>query len=296
MSNATAVPNGLLHVPAGAKLLGEIITWSCSGSVVRHYDLVEALRTAELDESVARELAPRHAFTRACRKLSDARIIRQVGEDEASVYFQFTAEQREGDRFAYELEAILTLDKSTGRVHCDQAALARLAQDELDRCIAARTGADITRVVQKLCEQHADLFPIRPQGGAYFVPQEHSRFVDRLQTLLGQLNGRMLRYPVPAGTPQGDRSVQEAVRTGIATLIAEHRAAIAEFDAETRDGTLERAAERIRKVRHKLSAYSAYLADERERLERDLLDAARELRAKVEQIGSSRECEAASAG
>ncbi len=83
----TATPtNGLLTVAAGTKLLGEIVTWSCSGVVVRHLDLMEALHAAGLEESVARELAPRHAFTRACKKLSDARIIRQVGEDESSVY------------------------------------------------------------------------------------------------------------------------------------------------------------------------------------------------------------------
>src|SRR6516162_5295780 len=95
---------------AGTPLLGEVITWTCSGVAVRHLDLVDALAACGLDASVARELAPRHAFTRACNKLSDRRIIRQVGEDGAHVRFQFTQESRHGDRFEYELETVLTLD------------------------------------------------------------------------------------------------------------------------------------------------------------------------------------------
>src|SRR5262249_39917850 len=147
-----------VRVAAGNPLLGEVIAWSCSGVSVRHPDLVAALRAADLDESVARELAPRHTFTRACKKLSDARIIRPVGEDDATVTFQFTQETRDGDRFDYHLETMLSLDKQTGRVTCDLPGLATLAQEELDRCVDARTGGDVTRVVQKLFDRAADLF------------------------------------------------------------------------------------------------------------------------------------------
>src|SRR4051812_13693141 len=103
--------NGWL-APAGAALLGEVISWNCPRLSVRHLDLIDALRAAGLDESVARELAPRHAFTRACKKLSDARIIRQVSEDAGRITFQFTAEHKDGDRFAYDFETLLTLEKA----------------------------------------------------------------------------------------------------------------------------------------------------------------------------------------
>ena len=171
--------NGLFAAPPGTKLLGEVITWSCAKVTIRHLDLIEALRGSGLDESVARELAPRHAFARACKKLSEARIIRQVSEDDKAIRFQFTAEHREGDHFSYDLETMLTLDKASGKVTCDLPGLATLAQEELDRCLEARTGGDVTRIIQKLFERRADLFPIREQGGAYFCPQEHVGFVDR---------------------------------------------------------------------------------------------------------------------
>ena len=282
---ATVPPPVLMS--AGTRLLGEVIAWACPGVSVTHSDLVGALEAAGLDPGVARELAPRHAFSRACKRLSDRRIIRPVSEDATTVTFQFTAESRSDDKFEYTLETMLVLDKQTGAVSCELPGLATLAQEELDRCIAARTGSDITRIVQKLFEANADLFAIRPQGGTYFVPQRHSAFVEKIQDLFNRVGGRLLRFPVPAGLPEGDRSVTQAVADGLAAVVAEHRAAVAQFGRDTRGDTLERAAEKIRSTRFKLSAYAEYLAGEKERLERAVADAERELREKVEQIASA---------
>jgi len=282
----TKPTNGFVTVTPGTKLLGEIITWSCSGVKVRHIDLVNALRENDLDEGVARELAPRYAFSRACKKLSDARIIRKVAEDEDTIQFQFTSERKEDERFVYELETLLTLEKASGKVTCALPGLATLAQEELDRCLEARTGSDITKVVQRLFERKADLFPIREQGGAYFVPREHTGYTDLVQTFLGKINGKMSRFPVPAGTPEGDRSVKESVAAGIAALIKDHEEAISSFGEDTRESTLERAAERIKQTRFKVEAYSAYLAEEKGRLEKDLAIASAKLREKVEALAA----------
>jgi hypothetical protein len=273
-------------LPVGTTLLGEVIAWTCSGVTVTHPTLLAALKDAGLDEGVARELAPKHAFTRACKKLCDRRIIRQVGEDEATVRFQFTAESRDGDRFEYALETMLALDKRTGAVTCDLPGLATLAQEELDRATDARTGADVTRVIQKLFERHADLFPVRPQGGVYFVPDRHAAFVDKVQTMLGRLNGQILRFPVPRGLPEGDRSVKESVAAGLAALVDEHRKAVAAFGRDTREDTLKRAADKIRQTRLKVEAYAELLNEERGRLDRELAAARDELRRKVDQLAA----------
>jgi hypothetical protein len=113
---------------------------------VTHPALLAALADAGLDPGVARELAPKHAFTRACKRLCDRRIIRQVAEDAGTVKFQFTQESRDGDQFDYRLETMLTLDKRTGRVSCDLPGLPTHAQEEFDRATDARTGSDVTRV------------------------------------------------------------------------------------------------------------------------------------------------------
>jgi hypothetical protein len=286
MTTATMPCNGYPAVAPGMRLLGEVIAWGCPGVKVRHKDLVNALREAGLDESAARGLAPRHAFARACRQLSERRIIRPVGEDARSIRFQFTSEQLEGGRFRYDLEAVLALEKASGRVTCDLPELAALAQARLDDCLSCRNGGDVTRLLQRLFERNADLFPIRDKGGCYFCPAEHSAFLDKVDRFVTGLGGALRRFPVPAGTARGDRSVKEAVASGIASLIQEHRDAVAGFGSDTREATLERAAERIRLVRHKVSSYAAYLQGERERLELDLHDSAKELREKVELLGA----------
>ncbi len=273
-----------VSVEAGTRLLGEVIAWACPGLSVKHMGLVEALEATDLDPGVARELAPRHAFARACRVLSERRIIRPVAEDTTTIKFQFTSESRSDDRFEYTLETMLTLDKQTGSVTCELPGLATMAQEELDRCIAVRNGGDVTRIVQKLFERQADLFAIRPAGGTYFVPQRHAAFIDKIQDLLNRVGGRLLRFPVPAGTPEGDRSVTQAVADGLAAVVAEHRAAVALFGNDTRHDTLERAAEKIRTTKFKLSAYSEYLSGEKARLDRAVADAECELREKVAQI------------
>ncbi|MFO0877569.1 MAG: DUF6744 family protein [Gemmataceae bacterium] len=281
--------NGPFVVPPGTALLGEILTWSCSGVKIRHADLIGGLKDADLDESVARELAPRHAFTRACKKLSEARIIRQIAEDAHTITFQFTKESKASDSWEYSFETRLVLAKSTGTITCDLPGLATLAQEELDRCIEARNGADVTRTIQRLFERNADLFPIRDKGGVYFVPERHTPFIDQIDRFLKKLNGNLRRFPVPAGTPHGDRSVKEAVTSGLTAMIEEHRAAIALFGEDTRESTLERAAERIRVTSHKLSAYAEYLADERAKLEAQLTLAAGELRARIAALSEAGE-------
>ena len=77
----------------------------------------------------------------------------------------------------------------------------------------------------------------------------------------------------------------QAVADGLAAVVAEHRAAVAQFGSYTRSDTLERAAQKIRTTKFKLTAYSEYLAGERDRLERSVAEA--ELREKVEQIAAT---------
>jgi hypothetical protein len=280
MERTSSVPFAL---PAGTRLLGEVLCWTCPGVAVRFPTLLDALRDADLDESVARALQPRHAFARACKKLSESRIIRQLAEDERTLTFQFTAESRAGDTFEYTLETLLRLDKQTGDVRCDLPGLATLAQEELDRAMDCRSGTDVTRVIQKLFDRQADLFPIRDQGAVYFVPIRHAAFVDRVQTFLGKVGGRLARFPVPAGTAEGDRSVKTAVADGLAAVIEDHRLAIASFGDDTREATIRRAAERIRDTRFKIEAYGDLLLEEKGKLDRELAEAAKTLR---ERIGS----------
>ena len=81
--------------------------------------------------------------------------------------------------------------------------------------------------------------------------------------------------------------MKDAVAAGLAALIDEHRQAVARFGQDTREGTLERAAERIRSTQFKVQAYAEYLLDEKAGLDRALAAARDELRAKVEHLATA---------
>ena len=58
-----------MTAPGPVLPLGEVVAWRCSGTT--QAGLVAALDAAGLNPSIARELAPRNAFSRACRKLEE---------------------------------------------------------------------------------------------------------------------------------------------------------------------------------------------------------------------------------
>jgi hypothetical protein len=268
---ASAAP---IAVAPGAELHGEIITWSMGGNPVPHSELIAALEANDLPTAVIREMLPRHAFSRACSKLREQRIIRKLAEDEAVIQFQFTVERRTEDGFEYDRETILTLDKSDGAIWCDIPDLATAARAAFDQAMGLRTPGDVTTVIQRLFDREADLFSIRPQGGCYFVPAAYADFVARVEAFVSRLNGTIGRFPVPKGTAHGDASVKVSVSEGMAGMIRDHMAAIESFDVSTHAATMEKRAEAIRTTRHKLMSYAEYLGSERERLEAVVAEAA----------------------
>ena len=263
------------------KMLGEIITWKIQGVAISHADLVTGLNASDLDCDVAKELAPRNAFARSCSKLDTERIIRKVAEDHATITFQFTREALEEGKFSYHFESLLFLDKSSGTITSENLELQQLAKEEFSRRMEARTANDVTRLVQRLFERHADLFSIRDQGGVYFVPEVHRDFIAKVETFVRNIGGSLQRFPIPAGSPQGDRAVQDAIAHGLQVIIDEHLEAVQKFGEDTRPDTLKRAEEKVRKTKLKIEGYSFYLDKKREDLEASLQQASELLKSRM---------------
>ena len=263
------------------KMLGEIITWKIQGVAISHADLLSGLMASDLDCDVAKELAPRNAFARACSKLDSERIIRKIAEDHATITFQFTREASEGGKFHYYFESLLFLNKYSGSITSENLELEQLAKEEFGRCMEARTANDVTRLVQRLFERHADLFSIRDQGGVYFVPEVHHDFIAKVETFVSNIGGSLQRFPIPAGSPQGDRAVKEAVAHGLQAIIDEHLQAVQKFGEDTRPDTLRRAEEKVRLTKMKIEGYRFYLDKKCEDLEASLQQASELLRARI---------------
>lgn len=262
---------------------GEIISWQVRGISIQHLDLIASLDKAGLDSHVARELAPRNAFLRACSKLARDRLIRKVSEDPGVVVFQFTKEIPSGEKLDYRMETLLRLDKHSGGITCDHPELEALAKLEFDRCLESRTSMDVSRIVQRIFERHGDLFAIRECGGVYFVPKLHHGLTDRVEKFLSGLGGSLLRFPVPKGSPRGDAAIQQTVTHGLELLVAEHLKAIEHLGLDTRPETLERAEAKIQTTRLKIAGYSEFLNQKRENLERSLEHASEILRERLDQ-------------
>lgn len=281
---------------ADSPLWGELVGWNNRGGKDerRHIDLVNALRAAGLDERLARELLPRHAFTRACNKMAEARIIRKIDEAGDEIRFQFTAEIPEGEQYKYEMEAILCLDKILGKIRASTEptpekkakvlALIDLAQTQLDRAMDARTTTDVTKVAKRVFENRSDLIPFLDQGGAYLVPIDSLDLVDRVEAYLKTLNFTMVRLPIPKGSPSGDRAVKTSVFEYLDGLIKDHDKAVDGFCETTRDSTLRGAAEALSAIRFKADAYSVALGEKLEELTASLAAGKEKLEAKIKEV------------
>lgn len=272
----------------GLRLLGEVITWKPGDEVKKHTDVIQALKDSGLDEKVAREFLPRHAFTRAAKKLAEEKVIDVLREDSVEVTFQITKRFLSGDEWVYDKETLLSLNKTTGKVQCPINSLEVFAQQELDRCMEARTTNDITKVVQTLFEHHADLMPFREQGGVYIVPIEHQGFVDKIDSFLKKLGGNVRRLPIPAGTNTGDQTVQECVTDYLEGLIGDHNIAVMGFGVDTRADTLQRAAEKIKATKVKIEAYAHYLSGKAEELKAQVEESNTKLIDRIQQLTQER--------
>jgi hypothetical protein len=296
---------------AGKKLLAELITWAPrQGTPQRtHKEISAALSDAGLDSKLARELPKKSAFSRACKKLSEARVIRELDEDDDEVRFQFTKETKSGDTYQYDLETVLTLDKTTGIITCpskDLKDLQEAAQKELDRCIEYRLTSDVTAIVHRAFDAYGQewsaslagsgskggaIFNLPDARGVYVVPIEHQPFLEKCFLFLDRLGWRMNRVPMAAGSGTGERTMRETVAEGMARIVREFEEAVASFGVDTKESTLERAAERIKVARFKVEAYSAYLGEERAKLEAALEEARCQLRARMAAITKAKDAD-----
>jgi hypothetical protein len=249
-------------------LLGEVVVWDMASAEVPYSTVVDALDESGLDVSLATELSPRAAFSRACKHLKENRTIDKLKSKGGVISFQFTKKALVGEEFEFEREARVELDCDTGEIKCDEAPeLAEKATELLAFAKQTRTSSDITRLVQKMFATHADLYPINPKKGvAYFCPSAHRDFTAKVEDFMGKFGGKLWRYPVPKGTDEGNRSVRDAVASGLQTMLEELNEAVEGWDENTRGATMEKVQERYRVVSGKIDAYATYLLGAQEEL------------------------------
>jgi hypothetical protein len=274
----SAIMEELSTLPIAA----EVITWKVNPGVTITYSaLTQALTDAQLDPAVAREILPENAFTRAYNKLAEDGIIDVLKRSGDIIKFQLSQKTIEKivtnkktgeyeEEYLYATKDKIYLNRKTGKVSCKDQALQKKAQQELDAAIINRTTSDVTLVIQNSFKKYsennptADIHSLRDAGGVYLVVCEHLSFVDKIETFLSKIGGRLTRLPVPKGTARGDLAIKDAVSDGLLGMIDQLDSKINGFGLDTREATLERTAIEIKTMRTKIEAYAHYLADMRE--------------------------------
>lgn len=287
---------------AGMKIIGETITWNARAdkdSTITHTrtSVIEALKAADLKEEAAKELKPKYAFTRAKQKLVEERIINELRQDSDTITFQFNKRVMEDKEFKFPKETLLVLNTITGKIKCDIAELELHAQKLLDKALEERTTSDITKLVQALFEEQEKLhlneehglFPIREQGGVYFVFEPMLPFVDKIHEFLKALGGSMIRMPQVSGTVHGDKAVTDIVAAKFQNMIEELDSKVEKFSITTRGDTLETKAEEIKTIRLKMEAYADHLQEKSKMLLAALGLSTRKLVEKIQDITKAKE-------
>lgn len=274
---------------SGGDCLGEIITWNMgSAGKLDHQQIKAALSAADLDPDVAREILPRHAFTRAARSMRSDRTIDKVNDGDNEIIFQFTRKFLRGQKIEFQPETFVRLNKTTGKVSCEVTSIQELAQAEVDRCTVERTTSDVTSIIQKLFDNgSADMFPIRDQGGAYFVPAEHIKFNEQIDRFVNHLGGSVVRFPIMK-SKVGNASVAASIKDTMEAMIGAHNEAVDGFTLSTGKSTIEAQAEKIKATRVKLQAYADYLGRSKAALLKEVEAANKALTAKVKGLEKQR--------
>lgn len=257
------------------ELLGEVISWDMLGNEVSLHIIQDALTDAGLDPDAAKELTTQGAFSRACKHLKENRTIDKIKSDHGVLSFQFTKKHLEGEQLEFSRECTVKVDIDTGAITCDERPeLATEAKRLLDYAMQTRSTQDITRLVQTLFKNHADLYSINRRGIAYFVPEAHREFTAKVDKFLGAVGGKLSRFPVPKGTAEGNASVRDAVSQGLSQMLKELNSSVEEWDDTTRESTMGKVQERYEAISLKVDAYSEYLLGAHEGL-KEKLDAAK---------------------
>lgn len=257
---------------------GNIVSWESPKEEVLFADLRCALGVNGFSEDLAKEMAPRNAFSRACKQMKEDRVIDKVEETKEEIKFQLTRKSLVGTELEYTKECDMFLNKETGRVHGSNTQLAEHAEKLVFHHQNVRCSADITRLIQKIFENSGgDLVPVRKQGGVYFVPHTHTELIHRIGSLMSTLGGALNLFAVDASDEKTKECVAEQMTDHLLGLIDEFKANCNGITADTGQATIERRVDNVIEIKGKLQSYESLLTGYVDKISREIDDAERVL-------------------
>lgn len=263
------------------KILGFVCFWNIRSVDITKDELAAKLTEAGLDPKMAKDHNYRSAFLRALKNLEEQRIIRLVEENRDVLSYQFTAERNvDKTSLEYDRETIVVIDKNKYRkTEKFEDALAQ-GRDDIKAKITELfyrektryRSPDITRFLQKIFTEQADIINLREQGSVYFVPAGFKSVIDSVSKLMGLLGG-MCRFeymPMP-DVGQSRKMVKSAVVDEVRALFTNLEKEIKEAaeEGKTNEKWVMNKLSKIEDIRKRISIYEGVLAEQAKTLDDD---------------------------
>jgi len=276
---------GTLQTAAGdIDIIGYVVWWNVREVEASRDWLKAALDGVGLDgERYAREHNYRATFIRCLRALEEQRIIRKVKEDGGRLVFQFTAEtlidDPENPRLEYTPETVIEIDKSAywtegnfadALVKCDPK-LKPILVEMFDKERTTYRSSDLTRYIQKIFKDNADIVSLRDQGSVYFVPASFANLVSQVGQVLESCpkgTAQLEYFPVP-DHESSRNMVSNGVESEIIAIFTKMDEEVKAMKAGNTDITekwVEHRQTKIREIKERLAMYSEVLGDAAHRL------------------------------
>lgn len=279
MTNATKRNILLGNLKDGTRdipIVGFLTWWNVRSVSITQKDFSDLLENCGLPTKYAREHNYRSAFTRALRNMEEKRIIRKVEESSERIVIQFTAESKVGDgeraKLEYDPETILIVDKKIYQDTKDfEKALTKGREDIKAKVVksfyeekVSYNSSDITRYVQNILSENADIISLRDQGTVYFVPAGYQDTLNKVVALVGQLgNSAMDFFPVPdtsASRGRISKSFLDEIRV-ILEKMTEKVSEVDEGDKEVTEKWVGNKIAEIEAVKRRIDLYSEILPE-----------------------------------
>ena len=209
-TNRQILVGRLQEASVDVEILGYVVFWNLRGVDVTQDQFATMLKDCGLPEKYAREHNYRSAFTRALRNMEEKRIIRRVSETEDLLIVQFTAEELVkfgGDHLQYDQETLIHVDKKIYRKTKDFGAALTQGKVEIkakileyfEREKIRYNSSDMTRYIQNILGDKADLVSLRQNGSIYFVPVGYQATMEQVIALVNGFGGGSIMeyFPIP---------------------------------------------------------------------------------------------------
>ena len=207
------------------EILGYVCWWNIRNVDITQDQFATILRDCGINDKYAREHNYRSAFIRALKNLEEKRIIRLVEEDSAKFVYQFTAETKvDGTDHAhleYDEETVVVIDKQRYRDwNKIEKAITKGREDIKEKLIklfyqekVRYKSSDITRYLQKILRDNADIISLRDQGSVYFIPASYQTVLDSVLKLVNMLSKESVLEYLPVPNVESSRSMVSNVFT-----------------------------------------------------------------------------------